>query len=72
MDCPKKNKHCKVAEIKKKGRFYVCTGVNGRPKKYKYDVIKLCLTGEFVKDFSIEMTAEEALVIARSLLRPLA
>ena len=73
MKCPKKNKFCLPETIERSQvrSQYICVGVNKKPTKWKKDVIKLCLNGEFVKDFTIEMTPEEALLIARGLLIPI-
>ena len=49
--------------IKFAGKDYICCGFNKKPKKYRHDVIKLCLKGEYVGDFGIEMTPSEALDI---------
>ena len=62
--CLKNNKNCvpNLQEFAKNG--YICCGFNKKPKKYRHDVIKLCLQGKYVKNFSLEMTPSEALTIA--------
>ena len=67
MKCPKKNKYCTPALYLKDKNYFICTGINKKPTKYKKDIIKLCLRGKYVKDFKIEMTLQEALMISSAL-----
>ena len=62
MKCPKK-KNCIAYVQKFAKKDYICCGFNQHPKKYRHDVIKLCLKGKYVKDFGLEMTPAEALDI---------
>jgi hypothetical protein len=68
LKCPKKSQNCIVAYLSKMGDHYTCVGRNDKPKKYKYDKVKLCLNGYYVKNFGLEMKRSEALDIARGLL----
>jgi hypothetical protein len=72
MICPKTNKNCKPISKIPAGRHYICSGLNSRPRKYSKDIVKLCLKGKYVKDFSIEMTPHEALYIIRALVTTIA
>lgn len=69
--CPKNNK-CIPNLQKFAKKDYICCGFNKSPKKYRHDVVKLCLKGKYVSDFSIEMTPSEALDIASCLTSTLA
>lgn len=66
MKCPRK---CKcipyIQRFAKKD--YICCGLNKNPKKYRNDIIKLCLSSTYIKEFGIEMTPHEALVITSCL-----
>jgi hypothetical protein len=66
--CPKKNKDCKPQIKIPAGSHYICAGLNSKPKMYHKDIIKLCLCGKYVKDFAIEMTPQEALLIIKVLI----
>ena len=69
MKCPKKNKFCKpMSKIPAARGQFVCAGHNAKPAKWHKDIIKLCLCGELVKDFGIEMTPQEALFISKVLI----
>jgi len=62
MKCPRK-KECIPCLQKFAKKDYVCCGLNKKPHKYKNDIVKLCLSGAYIKEFGIEMTPHEALVI---------
>ena len=69
MKCPRKYKYCNPIywlALKGKGQF-ICAGINKKPTKYHLDNIKLCLSGELIKPFGIEMTQDEALAISLAL-----
>lgn len=71
MKCPKKNKHCNPANKVSAGKHFICSGLTSKPQKYRKDIVKLCLKGKYVKDFSIEMTPKEALLIVGALVNTL-
>ena len=71
MKCQKKN-DCVPYMQKFAKKDYLCCGFNKKPKKYRRDVIKLCMHGVYIKEFSIEMTPCEALNIASCITTTLA
>ena len=68
MLCPQKNHNCRmsffIGGVKKQ---YICTGINEKPTKWKKDNIWLCLSDSKVKNFTLEMTIEEASKISSAL-----
>jgi len=69
MRCPKKKHDCTqsffLPLVNKK--YYICSGYNKKPTKYKYDKVSLCLMGKFVKNSRFEMTVDEALSMSSAL-----
>ncbi len=65
--CYKKNKFCNPTTQLENGGDFICCGLTKKPKKYRKDIVKLCLKGRYVKCFSIEMSPREALLIVRVL-----
>jgi len=67
VNCLKKNKNCKPTLYFKDKTHFICAGINKKPTKYKKDIVKLCLRGKYVKNFKMEMTLQEALMISSAL-----
>ena len=71
MRCPKKLE-CIPCLQRFASKDYMCCGLNKKPKKYKNDVIKLCLKNKIIADFTLEMTPSEALDMASCITSTLA
>jgi hypothetical protein len=67
MKCPKE-KNCILCSYFGGRKQFICIGYNRKPEKYKKDIINVCMNGRFTKDFFMQMTPKETLVIGAGLL----
>lgn len=63
-----KGRKCDFSSVFRGRGHFICIGFLHKPLKYKKDIINFCLEGKYTKNFSLQMTCKEALLIGTGLL----